>query len=101
MLMGGQGISGSSAIVPPAQNPNSIADGGSVSLNLQPTPMTGSTVTKSPGNGPAVAGPSVGTRVPVTISASYSKDILPVVNTVVREAKSAIEFIKKKLVTDK
>jgi hypothetical protein len=63
--------------------------------------MTGSTVTKSPGNGPAVAGPSVGTRVPVTISASYSKDILPVVNTVVREAKSAIEFIKKKLVTDK
>ncbi|MGA3127389.1 MAG: RHS repeat-associated core domain-containing protein [Candidatus Korobacteraceae bacterium] len=72
---GGNGVSVSTAIVPPTQNPNSIANGTSYSVTLQPTPLTGTTVTKSPGSGPAVAGPSVGTRVPISFSASHNVDI--------------------------
>ena len=81
---GGTGASLSASIVPPTQNPNSIANGPSFSTTIQPTPVTGVTVTKSPGSGPPVAGPSVGTRVPVSYSASYNIDIKRAANSVIR-----------------
>lgn len=71
-ISGGGGVSASTVVVPAGQNPNSIANGTSYSLTYQPTPFTGSTVTKSPGSGPPVVGPSVGTRIPVAGSASHS-----------------------------
>jgi hypothetical protein len=42
------------------------------SVTFQPSPLLGSTVTKSPGSGPPVIGSSVGTRVPVSFGVSYS-----------------------------
>jgi len=79
---GGTGASVNALIVPPTQNPNSIANGPTFSVTIQPTPVTGVTVTKSPGSGPAVAGPSVGTRVPVSYSASYDFNITHLVKAV-------------------
>jgi len=66
---GGQGISANYVNVPSTQNANSIANGASYSITFQPYPFFGSVVTKSPGSGPPVVGPSVGTRVPVSVSA--------------------------------
>jgi hypothetical protein len=74
---GGNGIGGSVVSVPPGQNPNSIASGQSYSVTFQPNPFLGSSVVKSPGSGPPVIGPSVGTRVPVSFGVSYS---VPVIN---------------------
>jgi hypothetical protein len=59
-------------MVPSKQNPNSIAGGYDFSLTYQPNPFLGSTVVKSPGSGPPVVGPSIGTRIPVAGSVSYS-----------------------------
>jgi hypothetical protein len=71
-LGGGNGFSANVVSVPAGQNPNSIANGGSISMTFQPSPFFGSTVVNSPGNGPAVIGPAVGTRVPVSFSGSYN-----------------------------
>ncbi len=79
---GGSGLSVSSVVVPPGQNANSIANGTSVSVSFQPRPLAGSTVTKSPGSGPAVAGPSAGTKVPLSISVSHNFDVTKAVNAI-------------------
>ena len=71
-INGGSGFSVSAVHVPSSQNANSIANGKSFSLSYQPNPFLGSTVTKSPGSGPPVVGPSMGTKVPVSASAGYS-----------------------------
>ncbi len=71
-INGGSGFSISAVHVPASQNANSIANGKSFSLNYQPNPFFGSTVTKSPGSGPPVVGPSIGTKVPVSASGGYS-----------------------------
>ncbi|HWY69217.1 MAG TPA: hypothetical protein VNX88_11145 [Terriglobales bacterium] len=71
-LGGGSGFSGNVVSVPAGQNPNAIANGLSYSVTFQPMPLLGSTVTKSPGSGPPVVGPSVGTRVPVSFGVSYN-----------------------------
>jgi hypothetical protein len=71
-LGGGNGFGVSTVMVPPGQNPNSIANGPSFSLTYQPNPFLGSTVVKSPGSGPPVVGPSGGTRIPVSGGFSYS-----------------------------
>jgi RHS repeat-associated protein len=54
--------------VPPTQDPNSIANGVSVSTTFQPNEFLGSAVTRGSNSGPPVVGVSVGTRVPVTWS---------------------------------
>lgn len=69
---GGTGVSFNALYVPSSQNPNSIASGLSFSATLQPLALFGATVVKTPGAGPAVVGPSIGTRVPVSFGASYS-----------------------------
>jgi RHS repeat-associated protein len=69
---GGNGFSGNVVSVPGGQNPNSIANGLSYSVTFQPSPLLGSTVVKSPGSGPPVVGPSVGTRIPVSVGVSYN-----------------------------
>lgn len=79
---GGEGGNLNAAIVPENQNPDSIAHGLTFSTSLQPTPFTGVAVTKSPGSGPAVAGPSVGTRVPVSYSVSYEFNVTRVIQSV-------------------
>ena len=71
-LSGGGGFTVSQVSVPAGQNANSIANGLSFSLTFQPTPITGSNVTKSPGSGPSVVGPAVGTRIPFAGSVSYN-----------------------------
>jgi hypothetical protein len=71
-LGGGSGVSANYVNVPNTQDPNSIANGFSYSLTFQPTQFAGSTVVKSPGNGPAVVGPSIGSRTPVSTGASYN-----------------------------
>jgi RHS repeat-associated protein len=71
-LGGGSGFSGNAVSVPAGQNPNSIANGLSYSVTFQANPLLGSTVVKSPGNGPPVLGPSVGTRIPVSFGVSYN-----------------------------
>jgi hypothetical protein len=71
-LGGGNGFSGTVSSVPASQNPDSIASSWDYSITFQPSPLLGSTVTKSPGSGPPVVGPSVGTRVPVSFAVSYS-----------------------------
>jgi RHS repeat-associated protein len=53
------------------QNPNKIAGGFSSTVTFQPTIITGTTVTKSPGSSPVV-GSSVGTRVPVSGGVGYN-----------------------------
>src|SRR5580704_12910300 len=63
-LGGGTGGSLSFVNVPSTQNPNSIANGPSFSLTYQPLLFAGSTIIKSPGSGPPVVGPSLGTRIP-------------------------------------
>jgi RHS repeat-associated protein len=68
----GGGWSLNTVFVPPTQNPNSIANGASRSISFQPILAAGSTVTKSPGSGPPVVGPSVGSRNPVSISVSHN-----------------------------
>ncbi len=80
VILSGTGASANDVIVPAGQNPNSIAAGQSYSVTLQPTPLTGTTVVKSPGSGPPVAGPSIGTKVPVAFGASYNFNITPAVN---------------------
>src|SRR6266852_9562019 len=55
-LRGGNGFSGNMVFVPPSQNPNLIADGLSYSVTVQPSPLLGSTVVKSPGSSPTVVG---------------------------------------------
>lgn len=64
-LGGGSGVSATFVNVPGTQNANVIANGFSSSITYQPNFLLGSTVTKSPGGGPPVVGPSIGTRVPV------------------------------------
>ena len=91
---GGNGVSVSDAIVPAGQNANSIANGTTYSVQFQPTPLTGSTVTKSPGSGPAVAGPSVGTKVPLSFSASHNFDITPAVRSVTNFVNRAINTVE-------
>jgi RHS repeat-associated protein len=71
-LGGGSGISANDVNVPSTQNANSIANGQSYSITFQPNPLLGSVVTKSPGSGPPVVGPSIGTRVPVSFGAGYN-----------------------------
>jgi RHS repeat-associated protein len=71
-LNGGSGFGGNAVSVPSSQNPNSIANGLSYSLSFQPLPFLGSTVVKSPGSGPPVVGPSVGTRIPLSFGVSYN-----------------------------
>jgi len=71
-LGGGNGISANFVNVPSTQNANSIANGASYSITFQPNPFFGSVVTKSPGSGPPVVGPSIGTRVPVSFGAGYN-----------------------------
>src|SRR5262249_17613470 len=63
-IVGGAGGNINVGNVPPNQNPNAIANVMSFSLTYQPKFLAGSTVTKSPGSGPPVVGPSVGTRIP-------------------------------------
>lgn len=69
---GGAGYSFSRLSVPSSQNPNSVASGWGLTATFQPLPFAGSTVLKSPGNGPAVIGPSVGSRAPVSFGAGYN-----------------------------
>jgi hypothetical protein len=64
-INGGSGSAVSVVPVRSPQNAKSIANGRSYSLTYQPS-YTGSTVTKSPGSGPPVVGPSMGTKVPVS-----------------------------------
>ena len=71
-LGGGNGISANYVNVPVGQNAHSIANGASYSITFQPNPLFGSVVTKSPGSGPPVVGPSIGTRVPVSFGAGYN-----------------------------
>ena len=73
---GGSGFSVNVVSVPAGQDPNSIASGWSFSQTLQPSPLLGSTVVKSPGSGPAVVGGSVGTRVPTSASINYGFTVL-------------------------
>jgi RHS repeat-associated protein len=93
-LFGGNGVSASDVIVPSGQSANSIANGTSYSVTFQPTPLTGSTVTKSPGSGPAVAGPSVGTKVPLSFSASHNFDITQTVHSLTNMMNSAIKTVQ-------
>ena len=72
-ISGGGGAGINAVNVPRGQNANAIANGQSYSLTYQPYKYIGSTVTKSPGSGPPVVGPSVGTRIP--FAASYSFNI--------------------------
>jgi hypothetical protein len=69
---GGNGTGGSATKLrfPNGQSPISTLKGLSGSMSLQPLPWAGSTVMKSPGQAPVV-GPSFGTKVPLTFSASY------------------------------
>jgi RHS repeat-associated protein len=69
---GGTGGSISRLSVPSSQNPNSVASGLGLTATFQPLPLLGSTVLKSPGNGPAVVGSSMGSRVPVSFGAGYN-----------------------------
>jgi len=69
---GGGGFSLSYTNVPSGQNPNAIANGTSYGIAFQPNPLFGSVVTKSPGSGPPVVGYQVGTRSPVSYSASHN-----------------------------
>jgi hypothetical protein len=94
VIFSGTGVSGNAVIVPPTQNPNSIANGATYSVTLQPTQLTGSTVTKSPGSGPAVAGPSIGTKLPIAYSASYNFNITSTVNAVKTFVNNAIDGMK-------
>ncbi len=71
-INGGSGGSINVVNVPAGQNPNSIANGPSYSVTYQPRPFAGSTVTKSPGSGGPVVGPSAGSKVSVSGSASYN-----------------------------
>jgi RHS repeat-associated protein len=71
-VVGGSGFQVSVTPVPPSQDPNKIASGESTSITWQPTPITGSTVTRSPGSGPPVVGYSFGTRVPVSVGIGYN-----------------------------
>ena len=71
-LGGGSGLSASEVNVPSTQNANSIAKGLSFSWAFQPREYFGSTVTKSPKSGPPVVGPSFGTRIPASVSVSYT-----------------------------
>jgi hypothetical protein len=91
---GGNGVSASDVIVPSGQNANSIANGTSYSVTFQPTPLTGSTVAKSPGSGPAVAGPAVGTKVPLSLSASHNFDITQTVHGVTHMVNNAIKTVE-------
>jgi len=68
----GRGISVSDVQVPPTQDPNRIANGLSGSITFQPWPLLGSTVTKSPGSGPPVVGPALGTRNPVGYTGGFN-----------------------------
>ncbi len=94
VVMSGTGVSANAVIVPSGQNPNSIANGQSYSVTLQPTPLTGTTVVKSPGSGPAVAGPSIGTKVPVAFGASYNFNITPAVNAVRSFVNNAMQTLQ-------
>jgi RHS repeat-associated protein len=69
---GGGGFSVSYTPVPATQNANSIANGTSYGVSFQANPLLGSTVSKSPGSGPPVVGFQVGTRSPVSFSASHN-----------------------------
>jgi RHS repeat-associated protein len=71
-LGGGSGQSANLVNVPSTQDANSIAKGLSYSITYQPNLAAGSTVTKSPGSGPPVVGPSIGNRIPVAVGASYN-----------------------------
>jgi hypothetical protein len=68
----GSGFGVNAVLVPSNQNPNSIANHLSFSGTWQPMLTGGSTVTKSPGSGPPVAGYSTGTRLPASGSASFT-----------------------------
>jgi RHS repeat-associated protein len=70
-LGGGNGASFTSWFFPGGQDPDATLRSWSGSVTFQPTPISGSSVTKSPGQ-PPVAGYSVGTRVPVALSGGYS-----------------------------
>ena len=94
VLLSGTGVSASSVIVPSGQNPDSIANGKSFSVTLQPTPLTGTTIVKSPGSGPPVAGPSVGTKVPIAFGASYNFNITPAVNAARSFVNNAINTVR-------
>ena len=71
-INGGGGFSLSYTPVPATQNANSIANGTSYGVAFQANPLLGSTVSKSPGSGPSVVGFQVGTRSPVSFSASHN-----------------------------
>jgi|GEM_PF-1012891 len=69
---GGGGFSLSYTPVPASQNANAIANGTSYGTAFQPYKFLGSAVSKSPGSGPPVVGYQVGTRSPVSYSASHN-----------------------------
>jgi RHS repeat-associated protein len=94
IILSGTGASANAVIVPKGQDPNSIANGPSFSFTLQPTPLTGTTVTKSPGSGPPVAGPSVGTKVPIAYGASYNFNITPAVRAVRSFVNNAVSTVR-------
>ena len=71
-INGGSGGSINVVNVPAGQNPNAIANGLTFSTTYQPTLYTGATTIKSPGSGGPVVGPSVGTKVKVSVGASYN-----------------------------
>ena len=71
-ISGGGGASINAVNVPRGQNANAIANGQSYSLTYQPLKYAGSTVTKSPGSGPPVVGPSIGTRIPFAASYAFN-----------------------------
>jgi hypothetical protein len=73
---GGGGLSLSYTQVPATQNANSIANGTSYGVAFQPFSTFGSVVSKSPGSGPSVVGYQVGTRSPVSFSASHNVCLL-------------------------
>ena len=93
-ILGGNGVSASDVIVPAGQKANSIANGTSYSVSFQPKPLTGATVTKSPGSGPPVAGPAVGTKVPLSFSASHNFDVTRTVRSLTNMVNNSIKTVK-------
>jgi RHS repeat-associated protein len=65
------GISATVWGVPPGIDPGKILGGTGVSITIQPTPARGISVAASPGTAGILAGPTVGTKTPGSLSAGY------------------------------
>jgi hypothetical protein len=68
---GGTGVSVTRFSFPNQQSAGNVLSSWSASVNFQPTPLTGTTVTKSSGS-PSVVGYTAGSRVPVAFGAGYN-----------------------------